>query len=225
MPSPILVCQQINQLIGYLLETGLASDQNGAFVRDLQNDFIEVTFPKSEQLTITLKNSNYLEIYNSLASERAFTIKLPDGALILMRYIFEKNLLQRHILGFYPSPNLEEFQNNPDVYLEDVVYADIVARNVVPFPIRFDFDCREDIYIPIKHPKSHLTLGQYKKCRIPVTAPLTPYWFISFLLRNFYNTAYEEYAESMPFFKAVFKDSISTDECNILHIKIPDMIS
>jgi hypothetical protein len=57
---------------------------------------------------------------------------------------------------------LEEFQNNPDVYLEDELYADVIAKCNVPF--------------------SYLTLGHYENCRIPVTAPLTPHWSIDFIL-------------------------------------------
>ena len=221
MLSPQKICTHINQLLGYLVEVGLSSDQNSPFVRQGNNNIVEVTFPQSEYLSIALKNDSYATIYKNLDSERAYITKLPDGALVTMRYRYKGQGLERHSLGFYPSPNLEEFQNSPDLYLEDVVYADVIARNIVPFPIRFDFDCREDIFVPIDHPKSHLTLGQYKNCRIPVTAPLTPYCFMSFLLRNFYNTAFNKYSKKLPFFSEAFENSIAPEELKIPHFQVP----
>jgi hypothetical protein len=34
---------------------------------------------------------------------------------------------------------------------------------------------------------------------------LTPYWFVSFILKNFYNTAFEEYESEMSYFKQQFQ--------------------
>jgi hypothetical protein len=83
--SPNAVCTQINQLLYYLVEVGLASDQNFAFVRDERGGIVEVTFPHAEQLSIALKNLDYAEIYENLVSERAYIAKLPDGALLRNR--------------------------------------------------------------------------------------------------------------------------------------------
>lgn len=219
-----LILQQTNRIVIYLVEVGLASDQNTAVLRSKRRNLTEVTFPHAEEVSITLKKRSYTEIYQHLVSERAYTVKMPDGALILIRYEYNAKILQRHTLGFYPSPNLEDFQSNPEIYLEDIAYADATAPNLVPFPIRFDYDCSKDTCVPIKHPKSHLTLGQYARCRIPVTAPLTPYWFVSFILRNFYNTAFEEYESKMPRFSAVFEDSLYSEEKGIMHVRIPSAI-
>ena len=82
--------------------------------------------------------------------------------------------------------------------MEDEIYADVIARNIVPFPVRFDYDGRDGIHEELAHPKSHLTLGQYENCRIPVTSPMTPFWFVDFILRNFYHTAFGRYADKLP---------------------------
>lgn len=219
MASSRSILKQINQLVACLVEKSLLDDFNYAILK--QNDR-EVTFPGSEQISFTLKNTDYAEIYNNLILSRAYLAKFPDGALLLMRYLYDnQNKLQQSSLGFYPSPDLEQFQNDPDLYLEDVVYAEVIARNIVPFPIRFDFDCREGSYKSLKHPKSHLTLGQYKNCRIPITSPLTPYQFIDFLLRNFYNTAFCEYQKDLPFFSDFFDDCIELEERQIIHVSNP----
>ncbi|MEM8642769.1 MAG: DUF2290 domain-containing protein [Cyanobacteria bacterium P01_G01_bin.54] len=223
MISPGKIEQQINELIGYLVKVGLADSFNFPFTRRKSGQVTEISFVGSSYLSTALKeNSNYLEIYDGLHSEGAYNVRLLDGALISMRYLYVDSSLKQHYLSFYPSPYLEEYQSDPEIYLDESnVFAEIVARNVVPFPIRFDFDCRENIFQPIIHPRSHLTLGQYKRCRIPVTAPLTPYRFISFILRNFYNTAFQDYADKMPSFSRTFQESIVAEEKTVIHVQVP----
>lgn len=221
MLTPQAVCQQIKTLVGYLVEVGLSSDQNDAFVRSLRGNMTEVTFPGAENVSVALKDRNYGEIYAQLESTRAYIAKLPDGALILMRYSYRDGELLQHSLGFYPSPSLEEFQNNPEIYLEEAVFADVVARNIVPFPIRFDFDCRYSVVKPVTHPKSHLTLGQYENCRIPVSRALSPSVFVTFILRHFYNTAFVEYSERVPKLAGCFSNSIFPQETSMVHVVVP----
>jgi hypothetical protein len=116
---------------------------------------------------------------------------MVDGGLIQMLYTFQRGELIKHSLSFSPSPDLLEFQNNPEVYEEDILYAEVLLKNVVVTPIRFDFDTK--VFCDYHHPKSHMTIGQYKNCRIPVSAPLTPYQLLNFILRAFDNTAFREY--------------------------------
>ncbi|MBM4066165.1 MAG: DUF2290 domain-containing protein [Planctomycetes bacterium] len=212
---------QINKLVEALIEFGLSIDQNFPFERHAPAGLVEITFPASERISVAFKDASYVEIYKCLVAERAFLVRLLDGAIIQMMYIFKGEKLERHRLAFFPSPDLEEFQNNPEIYLQDEIYADIIAKNIVPFPFRFDFDTRKETHEELVHPKSHLTLGQYKNCRIPVTAPVTPFWFIDFILRNFYNTAFNRFTDSLPQFKNLFDDSVLPSERAIVHVSIP----
>jgi hypothetical protein len=95
------------------------------------------------------------------------------------------------------------------------------AQASTRFPIRFDYDMREGIYQELEHPKSHLTLGQYENCRIPVSSPLTPFYFIQFILRNFYHTAHNKYADRLPRFGQIFDETIMAAEKQVIHIQIP----
>ena len=149
-------------------------------------------------------------------------MKMADGALIQMTYAFKREHLEQHRLAFFPSPSLEMFQNSPELYLDDEIYADIIAKNIVPFPLRFDFDARDELHAELEHPKSHLTLGQYKNCRIPVSAPLSPYRFMDFILRNFYNTAHGKYSDKLkPSATSGFEESISAKEKKIVYLQVP----
>lgn len=147
-----------------------------------------------------------------------------DGALIQMAYDFSDGRLQRHRLAFWPAPHLHEFQNSPDVYLQDELHGDVISKSVVPFPLRYDYDARIGRHVDVRHPKSHLTLGQYEHCRIPVSAPVAPHCFIDFLLRNFYRTPSGCYTDAMPPGTpgtSAFEESISPAERRVVHVTVP----
>lgn len=220
MPTPDQIREQINELVGYLVEIGLADDQAFAFQRPVRGNRVQITFEGSEHISIALRNRAYDEIYQDIAQARAYNVKMLDGALLQMMYEFAGATLQRHRLAFFPAPHLEEFQNNPDIYLEDVIYADVVAKNIVPVPVRFDYHAQDD-QRDLVHPKAHLTLGQYEHCRIPVTAPMTPFWFVDFILRNFYHTAFQRYADGLPDRGGAFAESIRSAERDIVHVVAP----
>ena len=221
MPTPNQIRNQINEIVRYLVEVGLADDQNFAFQRTARAGIVETTFQHANQVSLALRDRTYSEIYQDLAHERAYNLKLPDGAMIQMMYLFSYGTLERHRLAFFPSPFLEQFQNNPDVYLDDEIYADIVAKNVVSFPIHFDYDAKSALHRALEHPKSHMTLGQYENCRIRVTAPMTPIRFIDFILRNFYHTVFGRYADKLPLAVGSFPDSIVPSERDVVHVVVP----
>ena len=221
MPTPNQVERQINKLIKYLVAIGLVDDQNFASQRSGRGALVQVTFARAEHVSVALKDRPYNEIYEHLVRERAYNVRMLDGALMQMMYSFAGRRLQRHRLAFFSAPHLEEFQNNPAIYLDDEIYADVIDRNIVPFPVRFDYDARDDSYQELRHPKSHLSLGQYENCRIPVTAPMTPFWFIDFILRNFYDTTKKRYTDKLSAPGSSFPESIFPRERNIVHISIP----
>ncbi len=203
-----------------LVEFGLADDQEVAFQRK-SGKRAEVVFPNAEYMSRTPKNLDYRKMYQLLLQERAYNVKMCDGALMQMTYQFSNRKLQRHRLAFFPAPHLEKFQNEPDTYLDDDLHGDVVDRSVVPFPLRYDYDSRESHPRPVGHPFSHLTIGQYDHCRIPVSAPITPHWFVDFIVRNLYHTAFRSYADEMPISKSVFSETIHPEEQQIIHVIVP----
>lgn len=220
MPSPEQIRQQMERLTADLVGLSLCDRQNFPSMRDFGQGVCEVGIGKGD-VSRALKNVPYHDIYTELERAQTYNLRMLDGALIHMMYRFRNNQVEAHRLAFFPSPFLEEFQNNPDIYLEDEIYAEVIMKNIVPFPLRFDFDRREEVVVEVDHPKSHLTLGQYQNCRIPVSAPLTPYHFIGFILRNFYNTAYRKYCTQLSNSPHFFDVSITNHEKDLLHIQIP----
>jgi len=147
--------QEINKLTAALVGLSLSNEQNFPSTHGATNASFEITIKNAKALTVALRNVSYVDIYNSLSDAGCFNMKLLDGALVCLRYRFEAGQVIEHSLSYFPSPDLEHFQNDPDVYLSDDIYADIVSRNIVPFPIRFDFNADEDRYIDVDHPYSH----------------------------------------------------------------------
>ena len=220
MITPEKIRTQVESLTTDLIECSLCEEQKFPSLRNESSNIKKIDFGKSD-LSIVLKNRPYQEIYNELLRTQAYNLKMLDGALIQLMYKFHRNSLQNHRLAFFPSPYLEEFQNNPEIYEEDCIYADIIKKNIVPFPLRFDFDCRKEVTIVMEHPQSHLTLGQYQNCRIPVSAPLTPSIFIEFILRNFYNTAFKQYSKKINRFSEIFMNTIEISEQGLSHVQLP----
>ena len=221
MLTPEAIRSQIERITGNLIELSLCSYQNYPLLRTMPKDEIVVSIENTSGLSIVMKNQPYRNIYDILDRGRMYNVKMVDGALIQLMYRFRRGSLESHRLAFFPSPYLEEFQNNPQIYEEDEIYAEVIARNIVPFPFRFDFDNRNGVVVPQLHPQSHLSLGQYQNCRIPVTAPITPYYFMSFVLRNFYNTVYKRYCDKITIYTDSFPITIAESERELVHIQIP----
>jgi hypothetical protein len=213
MPGSVTVFKQIQKITEKLIKFGLSTQQNYP-----SNQQGNIAYFGMKDISIAMKNIAYEEIYKNLEESKNYNIKMVDGALIQMLYCFKDNKLVSHRLAFFPAPNLESFQNEPEYYENDEIYADILRRNIVTFPVRFDFD--PDKFEEIEHPNTHATLGQYKNCRIPVSEPLTPEIFIIFILRNFYNTAFKKYTQQLNMSSYRFNQTITNKEKSLLHLGI-----
>lgn len=218
--SPKSIKEDLDGLISELIGKGICDDANFSAVRSFGNH-VDVTFKGSEHISIALGDIEYTEIYNELAEKRSYNMKLVDGALVQLMYRMKGNRLIQHRLSFYPSPNLLPFQDDAESYMRDDLFLEIVQRRIVPFPLRFDFDARDGVYADVTHPKSHLTLGDVKGCRIPVSAPLTPRWFVEFILRNFYQTDHHDFVRDLPRHRIKFPASITANEESLMHMVVP----
>ena len=216
-----IIKEDIDGLISELIGKGICDDSNFSAIRSCGNKVVDITFSGAEYVSIALGDIEYVDIYHELVDKRSYNMKLVDGAILQMMYRIDGNELMQHRLAFYPSPILRSFQDGPEDYMRDELFIDIVQRRIIPFPLRFDFDNRKDICVDIFHPKSHLTLGDVKGCRIPVSAPLSPRWFIEFILRNFYQTDKYDFISGLPGHNLKFDDSITCNESSILHVRIP----
>ena len=205
------LCNQINQVTSELIKVGLSVSQN--FPASRNNKI--VTWSGQSDISIALKNISYVDIYDEFLKHDNYNIQMLDGALIQMMYTINNNDIISHRLAFYPCPNLERYQDNPtdyeELYFGEGVYGDIISRYISSFPLRFDYDL--DNHSDLDHPKSHLTLGQYENCRIPVVSPISPRIFVKFLLRNFYYKAFKKELSDCDFGQVIdFDKTIISNE-------------
>ncbi len=219
MKNARIVFNQINQLTSDLVGTAICSDQNFPIKRGHSWDDCQIEI-SNINVSIALKSKPYQELFYEMEKARSYNLKLLDGALVQMLYRFENDQLANHRLGFFPNPDLADFQSNSEEYLDDEIYLDMIDPRIVISPMRFDYDNRDSVVQNVEHPMSHLTIGQYQNCRIPVSRPLTPSQFISFIIRNFYHTAYHRYCKKLTTYSDLFETTITDDERKIIHIGI-----
>lgn len=207
------VLKQINDITSLLIGSSLIEKQNFPNIIE-RRIYISGDFNHA----ISLKtNICYEDIYNTLLEERNYNLLFIDGAILQFMYEFNADdTLLKARLCYFPSPNLLNFDEGEEVYNNDDIYADIISRNLLPTAIRFDYDPsnHEDTH----HACSHVSFGQYKNCRIPVSSALTPHRFIDFIIRNFYHNGYRGIEVELEKFKSAdFSNSITENETEILH--------
>ncbi len=161
----------------------------------------------------------YAEQYEQYRSLGAYDVRLLDGALLQFQYEFNsRGILTRSVQRFLPSPDLTPFQEDPELYLRDEIFGEVVGRTAVGVPIRFDFDSRDGVVQAGTHPASHLTLGQYPHCRIAAAGAITPYYFVEFLLRAFYRSKTDGYTPRIPAPLVPAQPTIEEEDRRFLHI-------
>lgn len=171
-------------------------------------------------MSIALKKVPYAQVYADLVTTNNFAMRMLDGALLQFSYEGDGVGIERRRLAYLPAPDLEPYQNDPELYFGENHFVDIVGYQVMPVPVRFDFDARPGVAQDLAHPVSHVTFGQYQHCRVPATRAVTPSEFMSFILGSFYSTPERPHA---PFVSTVPTGSatITAAEAAGTHIALP----
>lgn len=215
--SPESVRKQISDLIDRLIIASISVKQFTPAIRTVEGGAVQIGGRTGT--AIAMRDISYEAIYRELDSHDAYHVKLVDGGLLLFQYAFrpDKSLAQ-HRLAYFPSPVLPTIEEAPTLYEQDELYGDIIADRLVRFPVRFDY--APDEKVDVLHPASHMTLGQYENCRIPVAGPLCPSSFGMFIIRNFYFRTYKKYKNNFDR-RQIHIDrikTISANEQRVTHI-------
>ncbi len=215
--TPQIVEKQLRDIFNRMIESGLSVKQFYPKKGNFPDG--KLSFGDIATASITLKNIAYSTIYRELDVNDGYHIRLPDGGLLIFQYTFnKKSELEKHRLAFFPSPTLPTIEEAPHLYENDELYGDILLDRIVRFPIRFDFD--PENHKDILHPKSHMTLGQFDNCRVPILSAVSPSSFLIFVLRNFYHRSYIRHKNRFDkaFGHCPTDHSISSNERRISHM-------
>lgn len=176
------VLKEIKLITTELIRCGMAEEYNYPVIREQ-----EVVWNKYSDISVYLRNLDYKKIYEEIESVKNYNFRMPDGGMFQLMYRFDRRgrELQSHRLAFYPSPTYEIYQNDCELYDNDDIYGDILNKSVLPVIVRADYN-KAEIKGNVHHPYSHITLGDYKNCRIPVDKPISPLKFVNFIMEHFY---------------------------------------
>lgn len=187
MQLGVEILKEISSLTTELVGASMVDSQNFVAVTKHAGRVWRVAQPGAD-MSIALKKVPYAQIYADLAATNNYALRMLDGALIQFSYEGIGRSIERHRLAYLPAPDLEPYQNDPELYFGEQHFVDIVGHQVMPVPVRFDFDARPESVEDVVHPVSHVTFGQYQHCRVPVTRAVAPSEFLSFILSSFYST-------------------------------------
>lgn len=220
MPTPKGTASRIAGILQYLAECGISRTSQSPVSRS-EGPFTTVTCPGAKFISVALKHLDYRDIYRHFLQKGIYTAVMLDNAVVQLMYRFRGSKLSDHRLAFFAAPELKEFQNAPEWYWHDEPFIDVMETSTAPLLLRFDYNAEEARQRSVVHPKTHLTLGRYERCRIPVASPLSPHQFMDFILRNFYDTTARSYANSLPRSGSVFDQSIDESEQRLIHVVVP----
>lgn len=176
------VFEEVKRVTQELIRCGLAEEYNFPVIRNT-----DIVWGNYADISLYLKNMEYAAIYSEIEKEHNFNMKLPDGGILQLMYRFDGHgaNLRSHRLAFYPSPSFEIYQNDAELYDADYIYGDVLNKSVLPVIVRADYNS-EEVDCEVHHPYSHITLGEYKNCRIPADRPVSPMQFVKFIMEHFY---------------------------------------
>lgn len=206
---------EIKRLVGILVEIGLSDDQNSPFIVDDGGGLNRIEHNGYDQISADILDWPYDDLYQYCREGRIYCVKFLDGSIIQLSYKFRRRSILTHRLAFLPSPNLEDYERDPDSYNIEQIFSEMHLPSAVVTPIRFDFD--RAAFVENSHPMSHATLGQHRSCRIAVTAPVSPFRFIEFVLRAFYFSAFMEHTDKIGKMSFKFDETITTLERSGIH--------
>jgi hypothetical protein len=194
--TPEATCRHVTQFGFTMLENGFALDARPHVVRSLTATRKSLMWARNVDTSLITGNPAHLEDYISLLGNQEYSYLMNDGGVIQVAYIFDRDQIERHRLGYYPCPflisptDLSPYGEGILDLINDQFMTDIEENLLLKSPIRFDYSPAEATDY---HPASHITLND-RSCRIPARAPLNFDTFMKFILENFYFDAWQSEA-------------------------------
>lgn len=211
--------KQIRSLTQHLIETSFAIRYN--YPKWNNHSLV---WERYSNAAFVNKDEPYQDMYNSVISTSDFNILLLDYGILQFKYSFKRDQLLSHVLHYLPNPNLkisfsEDGEEFEELYYDGTTFfADMYKGTSLPIPVRFDYS--QD-HTDLDHAKCHATIGGYRRCRIPISQPVSPNKFVQFILRNFYFDRYKTHLNDKVFHCETKLDlTISNLERSVVHFNL-----
>ena len=182
----------------------------------------ENPFPKASSGIVSLcRRKTYVEVWRQLLEESYFNILLRDYSIFILKLGVRGAYDQNNIsLSYFGCPfdfvSIEDYiiEEYGEEYLEyqydagfQKEYEQVLNDSPpVESPVMFRYDYSPNLYLPARHPASHLHVGFQNEIRMGCKRILDPLSFISFVLRQQYPEIWA--SEVVAKYQSVFKSSI-----------------
>lgn len=202
-----------------MLELGYALDAQPHAVSHVKGHVRSLSWVRDGSVALVLPGLPRIDDYVRLVRDREYSFLMHDGAAIQILYQYERSVLVRHRLLYWPCPfdaedAFRQFGYPVVDLLEALFLGNIRTEVVLRGLLRFDYvpDAAREF-----HPASHLTLAR-SECRIPVHAPLSFDTFMRFVLENFYLEAWSDQKIAAHFACQQEVNSIHTRDLERVHL-------
>lgn len=170
--------------------------------------------------------SRYEKKHLGMILDRNFSFLMIDNSIVQCVYRFENFKLTYQKMAFYQSPFKMPYESHYQYYdqgEEDMVDGALKELGEI-VSLRFDHEPRH--FKEVEHPNTHLHVGAYRNCRIPVNRPISAIIFFKMVIRNFYSISHDSFAlfldKNKGFLKQEkYRESITKLENEYIHINVP----
>jgi hypothetical protein len=228
--TPNQLRTEIEDLVADLLEANLAIATRATLIQKAgTNSF--VSWASGVPVSVFEEEFGSIAEYLAYLNNAQYTCVLYDGALIQLSYVYARDEIVKHRLGYYPCP-LRVERNDYSAELDfgeavgllfdsetlavlDESHLVGATRLRLRSPVRFDFDSEG---ATLDHAASHVHLLS-SECRWPVFGPVSVGHFVRFVFRRFYTDAWREHSFLREWPLRFRKRTIAVDECQELFIE------
>ena len=189
--TPTQTLDDIENLLSLMAESEVAIAVNKTVVDWLTSPRVQrITWSNNRSVPGWLfrTDAGTFEEYRGWIEHSGYAAVLLDGAILQISFDFSGPELVGHRLLYFPCPfDLDHsLLMDEDLSLLEIIdlYANPIKANEIRLrsPVRFDYT-RGDTNP--NHPPSHMTF-QWRRVRLPVSAPLSLGHFVHFVFKYFY---------------------------------------
>jgi len=213
----------INLITGWLIKNNLTIEENFQY-KDIGTKRIIAPKLTSNQnyFNVSKKTPKYVSEFCKIIENSNFSFKLFDHSIIQCLYTFDGPDLIKQKFCYFEFPT-----GFDDIFSNDAPNTNSSLSEInqnhwgIPTHLRIDFD--PERYDSVLHPKTHLSLGGNRDCRIPTSSPIKLIDFIEFVVKNFYHQHWNSLCEFLTINRSNFKElpysiTIDKDEQSLIFL-------